>query len=66
MIIDTITKELKEKAMKRDTDLSIDNEEIKDPGEPTYQEPKGNSGKDSIYNGSLCRGYSGSKEHPRG
>ncbi len=52
--------------IKRDMKLSIENEKIEDPGEPSFQEPNEKNGKDKIFSGSLSRGYIGSKEHPRG
>lgn len=66
MIVDKIVTELKEKPITRDTDLSIDNDNVDSPGEPTFQFPKNKEGKDNIFNGSIDRGYTGSKTHPRG
>lgn len=54
------------KLMKKAIKLSIDNETIRDPGEPFFQYPKEKSGKDKIFTGSISRGHTGSKEHPRG
>ncbi len=66
MIVDRISEELKEKPIKRDTDLSIENNNTESPGDAPFEYPKAQNGKDKIFNGSVDRGYVGSKEHPRG
>ena len=60
-----ITKDLNKKPIERDTGLSVANETISNPGEPTYSIPK-KDGDDPIFNGSISRGYAGSTQHPRG
>lgn len=59
MIVDKIITELNKKPIKRDNEISIDNDDSESPGEPTFQTPKNDAGKDVIFNGAMDRGYTG-------